>query len=248
MSSPGIQLDDAAGTRGLVEERAMAVAYRLGVKRVMRACTARLAQLTTQCLMAHPPRPQPAVAADSHHANRRAGGGDSQSLVEEEDAMQWRRTLRLIASVRQGEPLGSAPAVALLHAAAAREDEALGPALTALDVAADVALAVLLLKETAAAAAHDAPWAAYVRRLRRLQPPAVRLAECAECAGTTAAAAAQGEAEELRDRAERELLPVVQACGAAVMGGDVSMEQLCWALKVVDELAVEMPPSPGALT
>jgi hypothetical protein len=244
-------LDDVAGTRGLVEEHAMAVAYRLGAKRAMLACTTRLAQLAAQWLMLPPPHAQPAVASSTHHAPRRTGGGDAQSLVVEgegEQTMQWRRTLRVTASVRQGQTLGSAPAAALLNAVAARADEALGPALAALDVAADIALAVLLLKETATTTAHDAPWAAYVRRLRRLQPPAVRLAHCAALAGTTAADAAQAEAEELRDRAERELLPVVQACGAAVMGGDVSVEQLCWALKVVDELAVEIPPSPGALT
>jgi peptidoglycan/LPS O-acetylase OafA/YrhL len=245
-------LGDIAGTRGLVEERAMAVAYRLGAKRAMLACTTRLAQLAAQWLMLPPPHAQPAVASSTHHAACRTGGGDAQSLVVEvevegEQAMQWRRKLRVTASVRQGQTLGSAPAAALLNAAAAHADEALGPTLAALDVAADIALAVLLLKETATATAHDAPWAAYVRRLRRLQPPAVRLVQCASLTGTTAADAAQAEAEELRDRAERELLPVVQACGAAVMGGDVSVEQMCWALKVVDELAVEMPPSPGAL-
>jgi hypothetical protein len=51
--------------------------------------------------------------------------------------------------------------------------------------------------------------------------------------------------EELEARAEHELMPVVQAC-AGVMGNNVSMDQMCWALKVVDELAVVIPPSPGA--
>jgi hypothetical protein len=48
-----VQLHGAGGTRGLAGARAMAVAYRLGTKRAMLACTAHLARLTAAWLVAH---------------------------------------------------------------------------------------------------------------------------------------------------------------------------------------------------
>jgi hypothetical protein len=52
-SSLVVQLHGAGGTRGLAGARAMAVAYRLGTKRAMLACTAHLARLTAAWLVAH---------------------------------------------------------------------------------------------------------------------------------------------------------------------------------------------------
>jgi hypothetical protein len=153
-----VQLHGAGGTRGLAGARAMAVAYRLGTKRAMLACTAHLARLTAAWLVAHHAPclgVQPLVVEEEEPLVVE----EEESLVVEEAAdatMQWRRPLRVTARVVAGEQLGHVHAQQLLHAQAAHAHPTLGPALAAHEaargaaVSAHTALAVLLLNEAAA--------------------------------------------------------------------------------------------------
>jgi hypothetical protein len=157
-SSLVVQLHGAGGTRGLAGARAMAVAYRLGTKRAMLACTAHLARLTAAWLVAHHAPclgVQPLVVEEEEPLVVE----EEESLVVEEAAdatMQWRRPLRVTARVVAGEQLGHVRAQQLLHAQAAHAHPTLGPALAAHEaargaaVSAHTALAVLLLNEAAA--------------------------------------------------------------------------------------------------
>ena len=157
-SSLVVQLHGAGGTRGLAGARAMAVAYRLGTKRAMLACTAHLARLTAAWLVAHHAPclgVQPLVVEEEEPLVVE----EEESLVVEEAAdatMQWRRPLRVTARVVAGGQLGHVHAQQLLHAQAAHAHPTLGPALAAHEaargaaVSAHTALAVLLLNEAAA--------------------------------------------------------------------------------------------------
>jgi hypothetical protein len=169
-----VQLHGAGGTRGLAGARAMAVAYRLGTKRAMLACTAHLARLTAAWLVAHHApclgvqplvveEEEPLVVEEEEslvvEEEESLVVEEEESLVVEEAAdatMQWRRPLRVTARVVAGEQLGHVRAQQLLHAQAAHAHPTLGPALAAHEaargaaVSAHTALAVLLLNEAAA--------------------------------------------------------------------------------------------------
>jgi hypothetical protein len=169
-----VQLHGAGGTRGLAGARAMAVAYRLGTKRAMLACTAHLARLTAAWLVAHHApclgvqplvveEEEPLVVEEEEslvvEEEESLVVEEEESLVVEEAAdatMQWRRPLRVTARVVAGEQLGHVHAQQLLHAQAAHAHPTLGPALAAHEaargaaVSAHTALAVLLLNEAAA--------------------------------------------------------------------------------------------------
>jgi hypothetical protein len=173
-SSLVVQLHGAGGTRGLAGARAMAVAYRLGTKRAMLACTAHLARLTAAWLVAHHApclgvqplvveEEEPLVVEEEEslvvEEEESLVVEEEESLVVEEAAdatMQWRRPLRVTARVVAGEQLGHVHAQQLLHAQAAHAHPTLGPALAAHEaargaaVSAHTALAVLLLNEAAA--------------------------------------------------------------------------------------------------